>query len=420
MKSDRFKKSIGIVLSIIALMINYSAPVQAVRQMPDMLVLHAGQTFELVDQLGINASSSDESLTVISSTDETLRHANSIRLAAEQEGSATVNVSWMGVPMKQLNVTVHPERILIPGGQSIGVALTTKGVLVVGTSDIGGAQGGSPAYQAGMRPGDLIQSIDNVPIENAAQLTALVNSGTGKPLDIVYMRKEQMQRAAVTPVVDKLDGQYRLGVWVRDSTAGLGTLSYYDPANSRYAALGHAITDVDTGTNLSVREGRILFSEVLDIIKGRKGTPGELRGSFIREQKVFGNILKNTDYGVSGDTDQTIKNALYPNGLPVGSQQSVHTGPATILTTLDDTGIKEYNIEITRVNHQSMPSQKSMTLLVTDPVLLEKTGGIVQGMSGSPIIQDGHIVGAVTHVYVNDPTQGYGLFIEWMLNQTDS
>lgn len=420
MRSQKTKKSLGILLSILALLINYSPQVQALRALPDSIVLRQGQSHELNLGLPMEVQVSDGSLSVLSSTDQTLQRAKDVRIQAEEQGSATINLTWLGLPLKQMSVEVEPERILVPGGQSIGVALTTNGVLVVGMSEISGAQGGSPAYAAGLRPGDLIQTVNSVPVESASQLTQMINQAGGKAVDIRFIRKNQLQLANVTPIMDRLDGQYRLGIWVRDSTAGVGTLSFYDPVKHKYAALGHAITDVDTGTNLTVREGRVLFSDVLDIIKGQKGQPGELRGSFLRDQRVFGNILRNTDYGVSGDAEIPIENPLYPNGLPIGSRANVHTGPATILTTLDGNGIKEYKIEITRVNHQTEAAQKSMTLLVTDPELLARTGGIVQGMSGSPIIQDGHIIGAVTHVYVNDPTQGYGLFIDWMLEQTDA
>ncbi|MDR2506068.1 MAG: SpoIVB peptidase [Oscillospiraceae bacterium] len=418
---NRTKKSIGVFLAALALIVNYSTPVKALRELPDDLTIHVGE--ERVLDLGLPMGVSVDgggALSVASSQDQTLEQAKSLRMSAQEEGNATVSLTWLGLPLKSMNVQVSAERKLIPGGQSIGVALATKGVLVVGTSEISGAQSGSPAYSAGLRPGDVIQQVNNTPIENTAQLTQLVNSSNGGPINVLFLRKEQLMKAVVTPAKDRLDGQYRLGIWVRDSTAGIGTLSFYDPESHTYAALGHAITDVDTGTNLTVREGRVLFSEILDIVKGQKGTPGELRGSFMGEQVIFGNITKNTDYGVYGQSDLSITNSLYPNGLPIASKSSVHTGPATILTTLDDTGVHEYAIEITHVNQQATAGQKSMTLRVTDPVLLEKTGGIVQGMSGSPIIQDGRIIGAVTHVYVNDPTQGYGLFIEWMLAQADN
>lgn len=425
MKQSRVRKSIGIILCVLALLINYSPQVQTIAALPQDIVMREGQIHNL--NLGLAMSVEIEgAVSVASSTDQTLSEAkraasvSSVSIEAHEQGIATLSLRWLGIPLKSLNVKVEPERILMPGGQSIGIALTTNGVLVVGTSEVSGASSGSPAYIAGMRPGDLIQSIDKVQIESATQLTEIINKSSGKAVEVEFLRKNQLQKASVTPMLDKLDGQYRLGVWVRDSTAGVGTLSFYDPQTKRYAALGHAITDVDTGTNLTVRDGKVLFSQVMDIIKGQKGQPGELRGSFLREQNVFGNILRNTDYGVTGDSDKSIENPLYPKGLPVGSQATVHTGPAKILTTLDDKGIHEYAIEITRVNRQTEPAQKSMVIKVTDPALLEKTGGIVQGMSGSPIIQDGHIIGAVTHVFVNDPTQGYGLYVDWMIDQTDA
>ena len=206
---------------------------------------------------------------------------------------------------------------------------------------------------------------------------------------------------------------------MRDSTAGVGTLSFYDPKTGAYGALGHAITDADTGQPLSVRRGQVMHADVVDVQKGKKGTPGELKGSFLRENNTLGNILKNTGYGIYGKLDKAPENKLYPGGLPIGLMGTVHTGPATILSSVDGEGMKEYDVEILQANRQTSPAPKSMVIKVTDPRLLDKTGGIVQGMSGSPIIQNGHIIGAVTHVYVNDPTQGYGLYIEWMLKQAE-
>ena len=207
---------------------------------------------------------------------------------------------------------------------------------------------------------------------------------------------------------------------MRDSTAGVGTLSFYDPQTKSYGALGHAITDLDTDIILPIRDGIILRSTVVGIRKGERGAPGELQGTFLRDRAELGDIRSNTEFGIFGKAAEPIVNPLYPDGLPIASRANVHTGPATILTTLDDSGIQEFDVEITRVSQQDTAAQKSMTLRVTDPVLLEKTGGIVQGMSGSPILQDGRIVGAVTHVFVNNPTQGYGVFIDWMLEQADS
>lgn len=420
MRSNRIKQSIGILLSLVALIINYSPQVAAWRELPKTLHMREGQTHELKLGLPMDVRVEQGGVQVISSSDERLQQANSIRIEANEQGDARLSLSILGFPIREMTLDVAPARVIMPGGQAIGVALMTDGVLVVGTSDLSGVEGGSPARVAGIRPGDTIRSINGVSIKSASHLSELVNQSGGKPITLALQRKDQQQQLSVSPVMDRLDGQYRLGLWVRDSSAGVGTLSFYDPDTHRYGALGHAITDIDTGSNLTVREGRVLFSDVVDIQKGQKGQPGELRGSFLRDQRIIGNITTNNDFGIYGNYDQAPGNALYPGGLPVGSQASVHTGSATILTTLDDRGIKEYAVEITRVNHQTDAAPKSMTIRVTDPELLERTGGIVQGMSGSPIIQDGHIVGAVTHVFVNDPTQGYGLFIEWMLKQADS
>ena len=297
--------------------------------------------------------------------------------------------------------------ILIPGGQAVGVAIHTKGVLVVGMSDGAG-------MQAGLRAGDILLSVNGRPLKSADILTETVETAGGQPLSILLERDGKQQTVLASPVFDESSQRYRLGVWVRDSTAGVGTLTFYDPQTQRYGALGHAIIDADTGMMLSVEEGRLMQAEVVDVRRGERGMPGELKGSFLREQVRLGSVVKNSAEGIYGHMDEAVHNALYPNGLPVGSQYEVHTGKATILSTVGGSETVEYEVEITQISRGS--AQKSMILRVTDERLIQKTGGIVQGMSGSPIIQDGKIIGAVTHVFVNEPTKGYGIFIENMLN----
>ena len=203
---------------------------------------------------------------------------------------------------------------------------------------------------------------------------------------------------------------------MRDSTAGIGTLSFYDPDDGGFGALGHAITDVDTGIVLPVGYGGIYESSVVDVNKGKSGEPGELLGQFFDAETQLGEVERNTDFGIFGTTNEAVENPLYPDGLPVGTRADVHVGPAQILTTLVDGEIRAYDCEIVKLTRQDEPSTRSMVIKITDEELLETTGGIVQGMSGSPIIQDGLIVGAVTHVFINDPAQGYGVYIEWMLD----
>ena len=306
----------------------------------------------------------------------------------------------------------HAGRVIMPGGAAVGVAISTQGVLVVGMGEGAG-------MQAGLRAGDLLLSVNGIPLSDATVLTDAVTAAEGQPLSLVIDREGRERTVMVTPRFDQSAGSWRLGLWVRDSTAGVGTLTYYDPQNGAYGALGHAITDTDTGSILPVRQGGLLQAEIVDVRKGQRGTPGELRGSFLREQVRLGNVKKNNVFGIFGALDASWQNPLYPEGLPVGDRDQVHTGAASILSTVSGGEVREYTVEITQVIRQNAPAPKSMVLRVTDERLLSATGGIVQGMSGSPILQDGQIVGAVTHVFVSDPTQGYGVYIDWMLEESD-
>ena len=306
----------------------------------------------------------------------------------------------------------HAGRVIMPGGAAVGVAISTQGVLVVGMGEGAG-------MQAGLRAGDLLLSVNGIPLSDATVLTDAVTAAEGQPLSLLIDREGRERTVMVTPRFDQSAGSWRLGLWVRDSTAGVGTLTYYDPQNGAYGALGHAITDTDTGSILPVRQGGLMQAEIVDVRKGQRGTPGELRGSFLREQVRLGNVKKNNVFGIFGALDASWQNPLYPGGLPVGDRDQVHTGAASILSTVSGGEVREYTVEITQVIRQNAPAPKSMILRVTDERLLSATGGIVQGMSGSPILQDGQIVGAVTHVFVSDPTQGYGVYIDWMLEESD-
>lgn len=410
----KLRQSIGILLSLAAVLANYSPQTQAVRALPETLRVRAGETYAVSVGWPYSLEPSDVGAQVLSSSDE------SVGVIGAQAGQTHLTVSLLGVPVKQVTVQVDSEKILYPGGQSIGAALNTQGVLVVGLSEVDAERSASPGREAGLRAGDLLLSINGQSVLSAAQLTEMLAAQGASPLQVRYARRGEERETTVQAAQDALDGQWRLGLWVRDSTAGVGTLSFYDPQTQRYGALGHAITDLDTGVTLPVREGSILRSSVVGIRRGERGTPGELQGSFLRNPVTLGDIRLNNTFGIYGSAASPIVNPLYPQGLPVGSQASVHTGPASILTTLDDGGVREYGVEITRVTRQEEASPKSLTIRVTDPELLERTGGIVQGMSGSPILQDGRIVGAVTHVFVSDPTQGYGVFIEWMMQQANS
>lgn len=406
-KPTVLRRSAGLVASFLLAASWFSPMQRALRDMPDILSLTAGQVSTM--QLG-GLTLSGDALTVTATEDQTLAE-----VTAQTSGTTDMLLSLLGIPLKKVQVHISPEKRLIPGGQALGVAMRTEGVLIVGVSDV--EAGVSPARSAGLQAGDVIRSVDGSPVTTAESLTALMNQSGGKTVHIAYIRQGENRTALLTPHRDASTGAIRLGAWVRDSTAGVGTLSFYDPDTGRYAALGHAITDGDTGSVLSVSEGQVLRADIVAVQKGQRGTPGELKGSFLREGEVLGDIRRNTILGIYGALNKPAENPLYPAGLPIGLRSGVHTGAATILSSVDGTGVHEYAIEITRVNQQSAPAPKSMVIRVTDERLLSVTGGIVQGMSGSPIIQDGRLVGAVTHVFVADPQQGYGLYIDWMLQE---
>ena len=395
------RKTAGMLVLLLAAWMIFSPTAQALRALPRTYRLAVGQTYDL--HTGVAAlSSRDETLAL---TDHTL--------SPTETGEREVTVNLFGLfPLRQLRLRVGEEMRLMPGGTAVGVALATKGVLVVGVSDVAGK---SPAQSAGLRAGDVIEHVNGEEVSGSEHLTRLVAASGGNPLQVTYQRGGVRRTALLTPLRDGSSGAWRIGAWVRDSTAGVGTLSYYNPADQSYGALGHAINDGDTGKLLPVRMGSLMRAEIVDIRRGRKGNPGELRGTFLRAPELMGNIEENTNLGIYGFMGEPYVNPLYPEGVPVGYQESVELGPATILSTVDGNGIRAYDVEIIQASRQLAPAAKSMVIRVTDPELLEKTGGIVQGMSGSPILQNGRIVGAVTHVFVDDPTQGYGVYIEWML-----
>lgn len=314
-------------------------------------------------------------------------------------------------------VPIKKEIMLYPGGQPIGVRLNTKGVLVVALTDleIGNKKVTSPGSLGGIEIGDSILSINGEHIISSEQVLTIINTAGGNAVKVEIERKGEKITKEVKPV--KCDeGFYKLGLWVRDSTAGVGTLTFYEEKSGTFAALGHPITDMDTGTILSINSGEILSSSINSVIKGTRGNPGELKGIFINESSSLGTINKNTQCGIIGKTDKKLVNKL-SKPMAAARRSEIKEGPAKILTTVDGEEPKLYDIRVQKLLDQDTPDSKSMVISITDPELLNKTGGIVQGMSGSPIIQEGKIIGAVTHVLINKPEVGYGIYIEWMLKE---
>lgn len=335
-------------------------------------------------------------------------------------GIVDLKLKIFGLLPANMKVKILPDIKLYPGGQLIGVKLETKGVIVVGLQELlsNDDKKYNPGKDAKLEVGDVIYKINDTEVNKAQDVTKLINDLTGAPIKLYIHRHGNKETIKITPVQCKSDEVYRIGLWVRDNTAGIGTLSFYQAESMKFGALGHAITDMTSNIIIPVKEGSVVSSKVLSILPGKSGKPGEIRGVFYNENETLGSLETNTSYGVYGKLEKDIKNDIYDEPIEIGLQNDVKIGPAKILTTLNDK-VQEYDIYIDKKNYQSKQSGKGLTIRITDERLLEQTGGIVQGMSGSPIIQNGKLIGAVTHVFVNDPSKGYGVFIEWMLEEAE-
>ncbi len=303
-------------------------------------------------------------------------------------------------------------KTVILGGQAIGVKLYTKGVHVLKLSDVETTDGlKEPAKKAGLKKGDYITHVDSVEIISYEHFSQQIQNKSEVTLTI--LRNEEQMIKKLNPAVGK-DGIYRAGIWVRDSTAGIGTVTFYDPESKIAGALGHGIADADTGMLLTPNHGQAYAAAISSVTKGKNGIAGEINGVFSGEEGYLGKLLKNTDTGTYFAFDH-----YTGTEIPVAADNQVHEGEAAIYSTVAGTEPKSYTINITKIIRSSIFSSKGMLIEVTDPELLQKTGGIVCGMSGSPVIQNGKLVGAVTHVFINDPTRGYGIFIENMLAEVE-
>ncbi|SKA82064.1 stage IV sporulation protein B [Caloramator quimbayensis] len=336
-----------------------------------------------------------------------------------KKDTLNISIKLFGIiPVKKMTLSIVPEFKVIPGGQPIGVKINMDGILVVGFSDIDTQNGWkqSPALTSGINIGDRIIEINGVKVNRCSELSSIINNNKDSVLKIKVINSEKTRIVDVKPVETKNKNEYKIGLWVRDSTAGVGTLTFYDDKNNIFGALGHPISDVDTMLILPISSGKIYNAKIVSVEQGVRGRPGELRGTFSMEDEI-GDIEKNTSTGIYGKINSRVSKNIYNYAIPIALQNEIKEGPAKILTSIDGNEVKEYSIYIEKLTQQSKPNSKSMIIRVTDSELLRKTGGIVQGMSGSPIIQDGKLAGAVTHVFVNKPDMGYGIYIEWMLKE---
>lgn len=328
------------------------------------------------------------------------------------EGEYRLNLKLLGkIPVKSFSLRVNSRPYFVPSGEIIGLRIFTEGVMIVSADTVATRQGReNPSKKAGLVKGDIIITIDGKTVTSSAQVNSIIEESAGKPLAVEFRRGSEARQTTLTPVYCVDENRYKTGLWIRDSAAGIGTMSFYDKDSGFFASLGHAVCDIDTGEVLPLADGDIVDATISDCVRGRVGAAGELCGSFRAERE--GVLYLNCERGVFGYLDEADESQ---KALPVAAESEISTGKAQIISTVEGESKEYYDVEIEKLDPDDEDG-KNMVIKITDSKLVEKTGGIVQGMSGSPIIQNGYIVGAVTHVFINDPTRGYGIFAENMLD----
>ena len=319
--------------------------------------------------------------------------------------------------IKKLRVNVlEPDRYFA-GGEVLGFSLQSRGVILIGGNYIISSTGiERPFEKSGLVSGDIITHLDGVEINNVEDISNILRSFNGGVIKLTVLRGGNKLCIDIEPALDVLTNTYKLGLWVKEDAVGVGTLTFINATTNRFGSLGHSINDSETNEIIDVSGGNIYDAKILGVKKGRSGKAGELMGTFNREN-VVGSVDKNCEFGVYGYFDDVDEYINEKTSILVGGRMSAKPGNAKILSCIDGENIEEFDIEIIKTNFQSSSNEKSMVIRVVDKDLIDKTGGIVQGMSGSPIIQNGKLIGAVTHVFVNDATKGFGVYIDWMLNQ---
>lgn len=385
-----------------------------IENIPNELVVFEGEAISMRTLLGITIKDEKQETIEVSS--------NNGNTVSDEVGKSTLEVSlFNNISLKNVDVSVLPKTTVIPVGNIAGVKLYTSGVLVVGMSEIEGSDNKKykPYENSGIEEGDTIIKVNETEINSTEELVETVNSSQGRDIQIKFIHDEETKECSITPVETR-SHEYKLGLWVRDSAAGVGTVTFYEPSTKTFGALGHGITDIDTNELINIASGEFVTTRVLNITKGESGEPGKIQGT-IENQQNIGKISKNSKFGVYGKVDNLSSlNIDTSKEMEVASRDEIQTGKATILCSLDNQKPQEYEIEIQKIYKENNYDNKSMQIKVTDEKLLEKTGGIIQGMSGSPIIQNGKFIGAVTHVLVNNPQEGYAVFGDIMLKQARS
>lgn len=406
---------ISILISILVIALIY---VSDITNIPENIILFKEEELNINTVFGISLSAKE-----VSSEDIIeIKNGNIVQASTQtynnNEETINVGINLFGIQVKEVSVNVIEDIEVVPLGGLIGMKLYTNGVLVVGMSEIYGENNKAykPYENTGIVEGDTITKINDEEIISTDDMIDCINNSKGKEIKITYIHNSKTCETNITPVETDTNN-YKLGLWVRDTAAGVGTATFYDKDTGKIAMLGHGILDVDTEELIDISNGEITNTSVVSIIKAENGKTGKIQG-IVEGQKEIGSIFKNTYYGVYGKLYNTNHlNTDISKTVKIALRNEIKTGEATLLCALDNGKAKEYTVQIEKVYLNNNSNNKSMLLKVTDEELLEKTGGIIQGMSGSPILQDGKLVGALTHVLVQNPTQGYAVFADTMVKQ---
>lgn len=400
-----FKKNFYRILTIFILTI-ILAYVTNITTIPENIILFKNENLSIKTVAGIKIT---EAIPVGSS----LSDNNKLKSETRE-----YNVSLLGINLRKIKADVLNQTTVIPLGNIIGLKLYTQGVLVVGKSQIEGEDNKiyKPYESSGIDEGDSIIKINNETISNTNELLKCVSKYKGKEMNITFIKNGEEKNGIIKPVKVS-NNLYKLGLWVRDSAAGVGTATFYEKNSNTCATLGHSIQDIDTGKIVEISTGEIVTSKIDKIEKGEKDNPGRIEGN-IENSAIVGKIYSNTEFGIYGNViNRSTLNINEQKEMKVATRNEIKTGKASIMCAVENENVKEYEVQIQKIFKANNSNNKSMIIKITDKNLLEKTGGIIQGMSGSPIIQNGKFVGALTHVLVSDPTVGYGVFGDIMLNQ---
>lgn len=397
--------NLSIIVVILTIMLTYKSNIENI---PNNIVLFEKGIPNIITLAGIKIESKETGSFNIDAGRETKE------TISKDEESIKLNVKLFGIKVKEISADIINNLDVVPLGNLVGIKLYTKGILVVGTSEIYGKDNKiyKPCVDSGIKEGDNIISIDDNNINSTDELIDYINSSNGREIKITYIHNKEILETKIKPIQTDLN-EYKIGLWVRDMAAGIGTATFYDKKTKRIATLGHGIQDIDTEELIDISGGEFTTTDIISIQKGTNGEAGKIQGT-VENQKKIGEITSNTYYGVYG-----IFTDLYSNNetIKVALRNEIQLGDAKILCELDNKKVEAYKIKIKKIYVNNNSNNKSMLLEITDRELLNKTGGIIQGMSGSPIIQNGKIIGALTHVLVQNPREGYAVFADQMIKQ---